>query len=151
TNRRRSTIPWASPANQSIVADASTFSLPSVRKPDRLTRLQDRTRWSRSSCGIAVPSTCRKPSRAWRGKKRCAKRSKRRSLCRRNESRSEAMKKWNMIIDVAECTNCQLCTLATMDEYVDNEWPGYTAPMPKHGHKWINILQKERGQLPMID
>ena len=24
-------------------------------------------------------------------------------------------------------------------------------PMPKHGHKWINILQKERGQLPMID
>ena len=61
------------------------------------------------------------------------------------------MKKWNMIIDVAECTNCQLCTLATMDEYVGNDWPGYAAPMPKHGHKWINILQKERGQLPMID
>jgi len=32
------------------------------------------------------------------------------------------MKKWNMIIDVAECTNCNLCTLATMDEYVGNEW-----------------------------
>src|SRR5215468_2122376 len=61
------------------------------------------------------------------------------------------MKKWNMIIDVAECTNCQLCTLATMDEYVGNDWPGYTKPMPKHGHKWINILQKERGQIPMID
>ncbi len=61
------------------------------------------------------------------------------------------MKKWNMIIDVAECTNCNLCTLATMDEYVDNEWPGYSKPMPKHGHKWINILQKERGQVPMID
>jgi Fe-S-cluster-containing dehydrogenase component len=61
------------------------------------------------------------------------------------------MKKWNMIIDVAECTNCNLCTLATMDEYVDNEWPGYTKPMPRHGHKWINILQKERGQVPMID
>jgi Fe-S-cluster-containing dehydrogenase component len=61
------------------------------------------------------------------------------------------MQKWNMIIDVAECTNCNLCTLATMDEYVGNEWPGYAAPMPKHGHKWINILQKERGQAPMID
>jgi Fe-S-cluster-containing dehydrogenase component len=61
------------------------------------------------------------------------------------------MKKWNMIIDVAECTNCNLCTLATMDEYVDNNWPGYSAPMPKHGHRWINILQKERGQAPMID
>ena len=61
------------------------------------------------------------------------------------------MKKWNMIIDVAECTNCNLCTLAVMDEYVGNAWPGYSAPMPKHGHKWINILQKERGQVPMID
>jgi Fe-S-cluster-containing dehydrogenase component len=61
------------------------------------------------------------------------------------------MKKWNMIIDVAECTNCNLCTLSAMDEYVGNEWPGYSKPMPKHGHKWINILQKERGQMPMID
>ena len=61
------------------------------------------------------------------------------------------MQKWNLIIDVAECTNCNLCTLATMDEYVGNDWPGYAAPMPRHGHKWINILQKERGQAPMID
>jgi len=61
------------------------------------------------------------------------------------------MKKWNLIVDVAECTNCQLCTLATMDEYVGNEWPGIAAPMPRHGHRWIDILQKERGQAPMID
>ena|SRR5204863_4775034 len=61
------------------------------------------------------------------------------------------MQKWNMIIDVAECTNCNLCTLAVMDEYIGNAWPPYSAPMPKHGHKWINILQKERGQVPMID
>jgi Fe-S-cluster-containing dehydrogenase component len=56
-----------------------------------------------------------------------------------------------MIIDVAECTNCQLCTLSAMDEYVGNDWPGVAAPMPRHGHQWINILQKERGQMPMID
>ena len=61
------------------------------------------------------------------------------------------MKKWNMIIDVAECTNCQLCALAAMDEYVGNEWPGVAAPMPRHGHHWIDIKQKERGQAPMID
>jgi Fe-S-cluster-containing dehydrogenase component len=61
------------------------------------------------------------------------------------------MKKWNMIIDVAECTNCQLCALSAMDEYVGNEWPGVAAPMPRHGHHWIDIKQKERGQAPMID
>jgi Fe-S-cluster-containing dehydrogenase component len=61
------------------------------------------------------------------------------------------MKKWNMIIDLAECTNCNLCTLATMDEYVGNDWPGYSKAMPRHGHQWIKILQKERGQVPMID
>ena len=61
------------------------------------------------------------------------------------------MSKWNLIIDVAECTNCQLCTLAAMDEYVGNDWPGVAAPMPRHGHHWIDILQKERGQVPMID
>lgn len=61
------------------------------------------------------------------------------------------MKKWTMIIDVAECTNCQNCALATMDEYIGNDFAGYAAPMPKHGHRWIDIQQKERGQLPMID
>jgi len=65
------------------------------------------------------------------------------------------MQKWNLIIDVAECTNCQLCTLSAMDEYVGNDWPGVAAPMPRHGHHWIDILQKERGQVrgqaPMLD
>ena len=61
------------------------------------------------------------------------------------------MSKWNLIIDVAECTNCQNCTLSAMDEYVDNDWPGYAAAMPRHGHRWIDILQKERGQVPMVD
>lgn len=61
------------------------------------------------------------------------------------------MTKWNLIIDVAACTNCNLCTLAAMDEYVGNDWPGVAAPMPKHGHRWVDILQKERGQGTMID
>lgn len=61
------------------------------------------------------------------------------------------MQKWNMIIDVAECTNCNLCTLAVMDEYIDNDFPGYCAPMPKHGHRWIDILQNERGQGTQLD
>lgn len=59
--------------------------------------------------------------------------------------------KWNVIIDVANCTNCNLCTLACQDEYVGNTFPGYAEEMPKHGHHWIEIKRKERGQVPMID
>lgn len=61
------------------------------------------------------------------------------------------MTKWNLIVDVAECTNCNMCVLAAHDEYVDNDWPGYSAPMPKHGHHWIDIQKKERGEGPMVD
>lgn len=61
------------------------------------------------------------------------------------------MKKWNLVIDVAECHNCNNCFLAAKDEYTGNEFPGYSAPQPLHGHKWINILSKERGRGPMVD
>jgi Fe-S-cluster-containing dehydrogenase component len=61
------------------------------------------------------------------------------------------MKKWNLIIDVGRCMNCNLCALACQDEYVGNTFPGYSAEMPKHGHRWINIHRKERGQAPMVD
>jgi Fe-S-cluster-containing dehydrogenase component len=67
------------------------------------------------------------------------------------EAENKIMTKWNLIIDVAECTNCNVCTLATQDEYVGNEWPGIAAEMPKHGHRWIDIKRKERGQAPLID
>ncbi|NLM22079.1 MAG: oxidoreductase [Peptococcaceae bacterium] len=61
------------------------------------------------------------------------------------------MKKWHMIIDVAKCENCNNCFLACKDEHIGNEWPGYTLEQPLHGHRWINIMRKERGQFPLID
>jgi len=61
------------------------------------------------------------------------------------------MKKWNLIIDVAKCTNCNNCFLANRDEHVDNDFPGYAAPQPRQGHRWIDILRRERGRAPMID
>jgi Fe-S-cluster-containing dehydrogenase component len=61
------------------------------------------------------------------------------------------MTKWNLIVDVAKCTNCNLCTLANQDEHVGNEFPGYSAPMPRHGHRWIDIRSKERGSGPSVD
>ena len=61
------------------------------------------------------------------------------------------MEKWNLIIDVAECTNCNNCFLACKDEYVGNNFPGYSAPQPLHGHKWFHIESREHGQYPMVD
>lgn len=61
------------------------------------------------------------------------------------------MKKWNLIVDVALCNNCNNCFLANKDEHVDNDFPGYAAPQPKHGHRWIDILRRERGRAPMVD
>ncbi len=61
------------------------------------------------------------------------------------------MEKWNLIVDVAKCTACNMCTLACHDEYVGNDFPGYAAEMPKHGHQWIQIRRKERGSVPLVD
>ena len=38
--------------------------------------------------------------------------------------------KWNLIIDVARCDNCRVCFLAVKDEYVGNDFPGYSAAQP---------------------
>ncbi len=61
------------------------------------------------------------------------------------------MTKWNMIVDVARCENCRNCFLSVKDEHVGNDFPGYAAPQPLHGHQWIDILRRERGEYPMAD
>ncbi len=61
------------------------------------------------------------------------------------------MEKWNLIIDLDSCTNCNACVLACSDEHHGNDFPGYAAQMPKHGHKWIDIRSKVRGIAPVVD
>jgi Fe-S-cluster-containing dehydrogenase component len=61
------------------------------------------------------------------------------------------MKKWNMIIDIEKCEDCNNCFLSCKDEHVENDWLPVSAAQPRHGHRWINILRKERGQYPLID
>ena len=60
------------------------------------------------------------------------------------------MKSWHLIIDVARCHDCNDCFLADKDEFVGNEFPPYSAAQPWHGHRWMNIKRKERGQYPMV-
>lgn len=61
------------------------------------------------------------------------------------------MEKWNLIIDVAKCENCHNCVLTNKDEHVDNDFPGYAAPQPRHGHEWISIKRRVRGEGAMVD
>lgn len=61
------------------------------------------------------------------------------------------MKTWHLVIDVAQCEDCNNCSLACKDEHVDNDWPGYSKPQPRHGHRWMDVVRQERGQFPMID
>lgn len=61
------------------------------------------------------------------------------------------MSKWCMIIDVATCHNCNNCFVTTKDEHVDNDHGDYAAAQPLHGHRWIDIHVKERGQAPMVE
>jgi len=61
------------------------------------------------------------------------------------------MKKWNLIIDIAKCHDCNNCFLSCKDEHCENDFPAYSAAQPRHGHRWIDIRRKERGQYPAVD
>jgi Fe-S-cluster-containing dehydrogenase component len=60
------------------------------------------------------------------------------------------MKKWNMVVDVALCHDCNNCFLACKDEYVGNDFKDFSLAQPWFGHRWMNIERKERGQFPMV-
>jgi Fe-S-cluster-containing dehydrogenase component len=72
-------------------------------------------------------------------------------LCRWRSGRSHNIKKWNLIIDVAKCEECHNCFLACKDEHVDNDFLPFSVAQPRHGHRWLNILTRERGQFPLVD
>jgi len=60
------------------------------------------------------------------------------------------MKKWNMVIDLARCHDCNDCFLSDKDEFVGNDFRPYSLAQPWSGHRWMNIERKERGQHPIV-
>ena len=44
------------------------------------------------------------------------------------------MEKWNLVIDVEKCEDCNNCFLSCKDEYIDNDFLPYSVAQPKHGH-----------------
>lgn len=61
------------------------------------------------------------------------------------------MKRWNLVIDVALCENCNNCVLANKDEYVGNEFPGYSAPHALHGPGTVRLHRQVRGEGHLVD
>ena len=61
------------------------------------------------------------------------------------------MKRWNLIIDVEKCNDCNNCFLACKDEYFENDFLPYSVAQPRLGHRWMNIMRKERGEYPKVD
>jgi Fe-S-cluster-containing dehydrogenase component len=59
-------------------------------------------------------------------------------------------KKWNMVIDLALCNDCNCCFMADKDEFTGNDWPPVSTAQPWEGARWIQIERKERGQFPQI-
>ena len=59
-------------------------------------------------------------------------------------------KKWNMVIDVSRCMDCNDCFLADKDEFTGNDFPPYSVAQPWSGHRWMNIMRIERGQYPLV-
>jgi len=60
------------------------------------------------------------------------------------------MVKWALVVDVTKCNGCYNCFLACKDEFWDNDHLPYSLAQPRHGHYWMNILSKERGQYPHV-
>jgi Fe-S-cluster-containing dehydrogenase component len=60
------------------------------------------------------------------------------------------MKKWNLVIDLLLCHDCNDCFLADKDEFVGNDFLPYSVGQPWHGHRWMNIERGERGQYPIV-
>jgi Fe-S-cluster-containing dehydrogenase component len=59
-------------------------------------------------------------------------------------------KKWNMVIDLASCNDCNCCFMADKDEFTGNDWAPYSVAQPWEGARWLEVERKERGQFPQI-
>lgn len=61
------------------------------------------------------------------------------------------METWALIIDVAKCESCNLCFLSCKDEYLGNDFKGYSLAQPRFGQRWIDIRCNERGEGSLME
>ncbi|USU21254.1 4Fe-4S dicluster domain-containing protein [Paraburkholderia fungorum] len=61
------------------------------------------------------------------------------------------MSKWNLVIKVGQCENCQNCVIAARDEHVGNDFPGYAAPASADAESVVRILRRVQGEAHMVE
>lgn len=61
------------------------------------------------------------------------------------------MSKWNLIINVGRCLNCNNCVIAERDEHTGNDFPGYAAPASLDAASPIRILRRVQGFGHMVE
>ncbi|MBP0588296.1 oxidoreductase [Paraburkholderia sp. LEh10] len=61
------------------------------------------------------------------------------------------MSKWNLVIKVGQCENCQNCVIAARDEHVGNDFPGYSAPAEARAESPVRILRRVQGDSHMVE
>ena len=60
------------------------------------------------------------------------------------------MDKWNLIINVGLCENCQNCVISMRDEHVGNEFKRYAAAAAPVSDTPLRILRRVQGSSPMV-
>ena len=56
------------------------------------------------------------------------------------------MTRYALLIDITRCIGCNVCTIACKDQFVENDWPPYSAAQPDSGQLWISVTEKESGK-----
>ena len=54
------------------------------------------------------------------------------------------------LVDVDNCTGCNLCAISCKDEHVDNSYAPWSVPQPETGQFWVDVKPHERGELPRV-
>lgn len=60
------------------------------------------------------------------------------------------MARYGLTIDVEKCSGCYNCFVACKDEHCGNDHLPVAASQPEMGHRWMTIVEKERGQYPKV-
>jgi Fe-S-cluster-containing dehydrogenase component len=56
------------------------------------------------------------------------------------------MTRYALLVDTTKCIGCGVCVAICKDQFVDNDWPPYSAAQPTTGQFWIQLTEFETGK-----